>query len=354
MGATMIQTPPPPPPPPTTTQWHQHSTLSIEDQVFGIDHSISDVAAATAATNAASSNSSSYQSELRGHNFAITSLAVFHTDDDDESTHSGRSTTTTTTNECLISGDEMGIVRIWDTRRGCCLRVLYPWSCAAPSGGATSKSSNIHPVTSIHIIYDDESNPILFGNENTGMTTTAAMFGNTTGTDVDQKRKRMLNFANLIAPLQKFTNDTEDNDPTAASAATTILVPFLQPSSNISSMDTYWNVHTGHEMIRHALQRSNDRKRPRPNNGKTKAMAQDSDDKTLEAEVTSGVVMSDVANTNTGTNTTAAAVATDDDAHASLVSEVERLQQELNTAQATIARWELVNNKLMERINNKR
>ena len=332
MGATMIQTPSP-------QQLHPSTLLSIEDQVFGtVDPAVTDAAAASTSSNL------SYQSELRGHDRAITSLAVFHTDDDESS-----STSITTSNECLISGDEAGIVRVWDTRRGCCLRVLYPWSSATASGSAASKGSNIHPVTSIHVICDD-TNPISLSNENTtATTTTAAMFG-TTGTNMDHKRKRMLNFANLIAPLQKFSNDTDDNN----SAATTISIPFLQPRNNISSMDYFWDFSNGHEIIRRALQQQSDGwKRPRRTIAENteNATAVQRDDQVQndiqnsnKADATRNVAISD------STITSATAAVGDNEERASLLSEMERLKEELEMAQAKIVRWELVNNKLMERI----
>ena len=78
-------------------------------------------------------------------------------------------------------------------------------------------------------------------------------------------------------------------------------------------------------------------------------MVRDDDDKGLEVDQNRNET--DAAASLTATTTSAAG--TDDAERASLLLEMKRLKQELNTAQATIVRWELVNNQLMERINSK-
>lgn len=75
---------------------------------------------------------STFQSELRGHDWAITSVQVV-------------------TDDVLISGDESGFLRIWDLRARVCTRVVNPWTATASSAkvGTTSPS---HPVTSIRTV----------------------------------------------------------------------------------------------------------------------------------------------------------------------------------------------------------
>jgi WD40 repeat protein len=280
IGATIIQIP----------KQHQHPTTSIEDQVFGTDST----------GTVLDDRASTYQSELRGHDRPITSLAVF--DDDDE--------TNGTTAECLVSGDESGCIRVWDSQRGCCIRVIYPWSNRhASSVDSTTqngpKSSTIHPATVIQIIRD-ESNPFNIHSTNGNDVT---MFGaNTRNMD---KRKRMFNFASMVAPLQKFMNENITN-------AKLIPVPFVEPRINVSS--AFWDLSTGEDIIRKALQ--SHRKRSR---------------NTLETEKTDAFV----------------ADHTKDDVQSNDTAEVERLKLELEEAKQTIIRWELVNNKLLERINAK-
>ena len=347
MGATIIQQP---------HLSHQYPTnCSIEDQVFGTDQITTDTTTSSAAVSSAGSNLS-YQSELRGHDHAITSLEVFLAHDDGSSGTGSRNTG----NECLISGDEMGIVRMWDTRRGCCLRVMNPWSSSSsgvPTSAAT-KSSNSHPVTSIHVIYD-ESNPISFDNENAS-TATVAMFGGTNNNNsinTDPKRKRMLNFANLIAPLQKFSNDTDD-----ASTNKTIAVPFLQPRNRISSLDYGMDSTSGHDLIRRSLHEFfHHGKRPRRDvvvdermtvTDNAMIQVESIDVPVIDQNVRHKIATVDLIISN-GTTATTTNVDGEVDDHASLVSQIERLKEELEQAQQTIVRWETVNNKLVQRINEK-
>jgi WD40 repeat protein len=260
--------------------------VPLEDQIFGT---------LAGSPTALDKQPVLFQSELRGHDRSITALAVF--DDDDES--SAAST------ECLVSGDESGVIRIWDSRRGCCVRVIYPWSQQQSTVGETpalgnsdlngSASARLHPVTELCLVRD-ESNPF----EKLSFDDSAS---NMFGTKNADKRKRMLNFASMVAPLQKFSNSLD------GTSSSSIPVPFVQPRINEGSW--HWNLSAGEEVLHTALQ-TYKRKRQRK-----------SDSPKTEMDVTSTI---------------------NGDA------ELERLQQELKEAKETIARWESVNNKLLQKI----
>jgi WD40 repeat protein len=326
MGATIIQIP---------NQYHQSTTttplsLSMEDQVFGTDTTISNDTG-TGTVSHEDRLSTSFQAELRGHDRPITSLAVY--DDNGEMND-------TTTDECLISGDESGCIRIWDSCRGCCIRVIYPWSNrtatsvdTTTTNATTSSSRNgsqlstIHPVTAIHIIRD-ESNPFNIlhsSNDNNSIN----MFGTNTR-NIDH-RKRTLNFVNMVAPLQKFINENS----TSTLIQQQIAVPFIEPRRNLSHSD-FWDLSSNEDIIQQVLLQAN-RKRLRivhshRKNDNSNNVVRDVDEPKKDIDVES--------------NDTIVSISVSE-------GEVERLRRELDEAKQTIVRWELVNNKLLERINTK-
>jgi WD40 repeat protein len=75
---------------------------------------------------------STYQSELRGHDCAITSVHVV-------------------SDALLVSGDESGFLRMWDLRARVCIRVVNPWTVTA-SGAKVGTTNPSHPVTSIRVV----------------------------------------------------------------------------------------------------------------------------------------------------------------------------------------------------------
>jgi WD40 repeat protein len=257
------------------------AALSIEEQVFGTDSGL--------ATEGEKRGSASYQTELSGHDRSITSLLVFDADDDEF----GAGAT-----ECLVSGDESGVIRIWDSRRGCCVRVVYPWGSQLLAMTVGSNPTSLtHPVTQLCLLRDDESNPLdtLSHREKD-----AAGFGmpNT----ATEKRKRLHNFASMVAPLQKFAN-TMDGTGVA------VLVPFLEARTN----ERFWDLSADEEVLQRAFEKF--RKQRRKSESTTTPATTDGTNNSVDAE-----------------------------------TERQRLQQELDEAKATIARWELVNNKLLQKL----
>jgi len=77
-------------------------------------------------------------SVLEGHSRAVTSLQVV---EDDMS------------GALLVSGDEGGVIRVWELRSLCCVQIVQPWSFSKASKNPTLPTT--HPVTSINII-DEE------------------------------------------------------------------------------------------------------------------------------------------------------------------------------------------------------
>jgi WD40 repeat protein len=331
MGATIVQ---------MSNQQHPVKyRQSIHDQVFGTTDTLK--------TNANGATTDlTYQSELRGHDHAITSLAVFDEIDDSNGT----------LQECFISGDASGMVRIWDTRRACCVRVVYPWSSSSSTSNSitnkasSSLSSSGHPVTAIHILRD-ESNPF---DTTSDMANTTAMFGDSHMDQIhNSKRKRNWNVANIMAPLQKFSHE-EDS---IVSMYSTIPVPFLQPCCSISSSDFFGDVTTGVEIVRAAFQSYR-------HQSAVLRQQEQRHNCTLvhETEATTQTPTPTEENVMVEEETNPTAIATvicgTDDAKSlhtlQLQSEVERLQKELKETKQTVARWELVNNKLLEKIDSRR
>ena len=239
-----------------------------------------------AMTDSATDSSSSFLKEMRGHDSAITSLVVFQ----DE--HAGRNT------EYLVSGDENGMLRVWDSRRRCCLCLVHPWSSTA---GTTTPSNKVkahaeeaaqyHPVTSIHVMRE-QTNAFLGG----------SMDGDvlTLGKDPETRRTKVADsLAVMIAPLQKYALIQD---------APTVPVPYLEPLRGNTSLFT----DLGSFSFEKALVWNEARSL-----GKL--------DKVQDVETT---------------------IPSDNKQQ----EEIERLKNELEEAKATIQRWEVVNNKLIGKL----
>lgn len=263
----------------------QGQEISLEDRVFGSND----------ASNTTDDPYSVYQTELRGHDCSVTSLLVF--DEENEGIDSGTYT------EFLVSGDKSGAVRIWDTRRGCCLRVVYPWSLGIPEPNSVEQSNatagttlaSVHPVTTIGILRD-ETDP--FELTAAGMEA-GAMFG---GATHNPRTKNSLSFGGMISPLQKFSSFQDGRKRSVA-------VPFVQPNrSNVTR--NFWDLSSGAEVFERTIKRG--RQRP-------------------SAVVDNGNPV-------------------DDKAQRMLNAELERLRKELSDAKETIGRWEVVNNQLMNKL----
>jgi hypothetical protein len=61
----------------------------------------------------------------------------------------------------LVSDDELGVIRVWDPRQGCCARVVHPGSLSAlvehASGASKSKFAAKNDASSSHVDYCKET-----------------------------------------------------------------------------------------------------------------------------------------------------------------------------------------------------
>lgn len=152
--------------------------LDIEEKVFG--------------KPASDDDSRIYQSEWIGHDHPVLSIAILIEG------MQGR----------MISGDEAGAIRIWDLESRTCLNVVKPWSQTSLSDlklDAKAKGPQTHPVTAILVMPQPPE-------------AVAGMFAS----PVSQKGQSSI--ATLVTPLQKFSQDCEDEDAVYTS------VPFLRPN----------------------------------------------------------------------------------------------------------------------------
>ncbi len=141
--------------------------------------------------------SSPHISELRGHSSQISCLALFEEHD-------------TINTTLLVSGSVDGSIRIWDIRSRCCIHTLYPWSTNSgilghePKYGKISATS-VFPCSSITVIPREWIESSNDGNDSSIFSSHSNSSGNRRSS---RKRKSNSNdsLANLIKPLQRFTN----------------------------------------------------------------------------------------------------------------------------------------------------
>lgn len=143
---------------------------SVEDQVF----------------DTLVDNEACYKGELRGHERSVTALAVL------------------AEKNFLVSGDEAGVIRIWDLTSHGCIRVLKPWSQSQKESDDSKKKKEEHPITSITIVptIDEESE--------------------------SSKKKRSI--TELQTPLKRFPEQQQDD-----MRKLWVSVPFLKPKQSKDS-----------------------------------------------------------------------------------------------------------------------
>ena len=197
--------------------------------------------------------------------------------------------------ERLISGDVRGEVRIWDIESRTSLKVLQPWSNTA--GGATSNAkndeastsgegSNNHPISSI----------LIMTQPNEGKTGSGEMFGSTAASHP----KRQAGLATLVPPLQRFPEEQQTSDSPSSRLAS---IPFLKPNRSPEST-SFWEART--------------MSRKRKGHGAELHAPTDDSDRLTELEEAR--------------------------------KRVAQLEQQLATKMEEVARWEMVNNKLMDKL----
>lgn len=266
-----------------------------------------------------------YQTALVGHEKAVTGLAVVPT----VSNHRGGFD--------LVSGDESGTMRIWDLESRVCRRVIRPWAMAertvtatATTATTTGRAPVAHPVTTLLVWeqdndHDDEKNKgsslFLGSSRPVGGKSRHSSAGSS--------------LIHLVTPLQRFQNEVDDIMMTP--------VPFLQSSSNIviSSGQLWdeddWQMPT---FLTAATSSSGPLKKR-----KLEAPSSPQD----EISVDASMQRNDGAHDHNELETSA----TGGDATILLQAErdrVRQLQHELEEAKSTIQRWEVVNNKLMTKL----
>lgn len=227
-----------------------------------------------------------YLVELHGHGRAVTALSVF----------SDEASSSSSAQDWLVSGDEAGTLRVWDLSARSCVRVVHPWSHSGSKVTSATTTAN-HPVTSINVLEESTDLSTSAGGLFAGVAATAGR--NNSGS-------KNQSATNLITPLQRFAQQ----DSTSALA-----VPFLHPTRNLEN--SVWNVASDSSTFSFAAALSSKRQRLEQKGG-VQIKRQPTDNKTSSSTKESEKISS--------------------------------LETELEEARATIERWESVNNKLMERL----
>ena len=195
--------------------------------------------------------------------------------------------------DLLISGDESGTLRVWDLSSRSCVRVVQPWSHTG-SKPATLAANVHHPVTSINIV--EES----FDSNSSGI----GMFGGGPGPAGRNSQNRNKP-SSLVTSLQRFVNQDQATAPAP--------VPFPRPTRSLHN--NVWDVAATNTSFSFAVALDTKRRRTGQSGPPEKKRQ---------------LIV--------------------DRPSANEAAEMKKLQKELEEAKATIQRWETVNNKLMERL----
>jgi WD40 repeat protein len=230
-----------------------------------------------------------YITELKGHDRTITAMATLE--------DKGQL--------WLCSGDETGIVRIWDLDSRSCVRVIHTSSHSAVPHTANHSAIPVradqHPVTSIQVL--TERDPTILSTIFSATNNSSA----TSGTLTIGNREKGVSIVNLLTPLQKFAEEPRQ-----------VPVPFLSAARNSTSR-AFWNLGSfsfeSNGFVSVGL--------------KKQRVAQ-----MMEASTGTG---------NNGNSSSSSP----------MQDERQKLQAQLDEAQATIARWEAVNQKLLTKLQSK-
>lgn len=228
-----------------------------------------------------------YITELKGHDRAVSAMSVLEDKGQD----------------WLCSGDEAGVLRIWDLDSRGCVRVVQPWSHSSSMAASAVSQNNkgaspMHPITSICVVTEEE--PV----------SNQALFATKTGS-VSGREGKQPSIANLITPYQRYRNAEENGN---------VSVPFLTTKRDEASR-SFWDV-SNDDFDYDAVLRAKRRKPPLSVPTACPALHQN--------ENTDG---------NSSTN--------------EAETEIRKLQDQLAEAHSTIARWETVNHKLMAKLQSK-
>jgi len=222
-----------------------------------------------------------YQTDWVGHDHPITSIALL----------------VEVEQQRMISGDSFGQIRTWDMESRTCLNVIQPWSFANINSVNEKKAAPTHPVTSIRIIPQPDTQG------------SSGIFESSSSNS-----KNFSNFSTLVPPLQKYIydpNETANNiTPTSSIAAGKIRVPFLNGNQTALNLE-YWEARP---ILRKRRQQS--------------------------------ISVQEKATTKKDWS--------EDKEQIALMSEqIQKLKDELQAKGSEVKRWQTVNNKLMSKLNTK-
>jgi WD40 repeat protein len=288
-----------------------------EERVFGSESSSATAGGDGKAVGDGAS--APYRVELRGHDRAITSLAVFQADSSDHDDFCQAP------QEFLVSGDEAGALRVWDLDSRGCVRVVRPWSSRTSAGAAAgdAKASrspsarSLHPVTSIRVLqHDEEDTPGVSASSPESMAVSVGSGSMFNGASASRETKRTSNhLANLVTPLRKFPEHQHSS---------TVLVPFVRRPRRDEETMSFWDVSSNNTFSYERALRKRRRKHELGSSKNNPTQGSESYTPCTEDEVHES----------------------QDDKN----EEVQRLRKELEEARSTIQRWEAVNNKLIARL----
>jgi WD40 repeat protein len=261
------------------------ATNNAAERVFGSD-----------GTNENGGVNEAFTVELSGHDRAITALAFL--DDRDH--------------EWLVSGDEAGVLRIWDLESRGCVRTIQPWSHSAQQSSVavaagSAKTSTLHPVTSIRVVQqDDDPDPSKSSMYSSGHS------GGGGGRD----KSAASTIAALVKPLQKYVQPSEQADR--------LLVPFMKPKRDADSL-SFWDVSCAgtSPLIEAALSKRQRLSATKKRNGASTTKSDEDDEEDNEK------------------------------LQEQQQTEILRLKKELEEANSAVKRWEKVNNTLMAKLQQK-
>eukprot|EP00934_Nitzschia_sp_Nitz4_P001068 Nitzschia sp. Nitz4//scaffold213_size37731//22307//23941//NITZ4_007723-RA/size37731-processed-gene-0.13-mRNA-1//-1//CDS//3329542074//1068//frame0 len=159
-----------------------------------------------------------YQTDWLGHERAVTSISILVEDQ----------------RELLVSGDEVGQIRVWDVASRACIKVLHPWSHSAGNQATESsvtsdkKSSATHPIRSLLVLTHPSE-----------VSANSGMFANSS------RSKGPSGIVSLIQPLQKYTeqHQQQQNEETKTAQTTSVPTPFLKPNRTLENL-SYWTART--------------------------------------------------------------------------------------------------------------
>ena len=226
------------------------TAMRAVDQVLG-----EPVAGSKDSSSASTARGIQYQTELKGHDRPISSLALLDNNNfEDGGGKSGPS---------LCSGDESGCLRVWDLRSGICLHVTRPWSTTLHN---TDNKSTAHPISSIFVLAQSDE----VGDNMPGM-----LDQTSSSLTSSHKASTMASLVPLVTPLQKFRSGETNGQR---------LLPVWNPVGGDETAVKN-NVEASHNMLlrRYRQRREERKKRQKTSDSNEAAALSDSQDARIAA-----------------------------------------------------------------------